>query len=378
MNNNPGQMAQYKPVPQTPTEESSLVTLTEQKTLDIFGSIAGYKDAASIATALAKSTLIPKHYQDNVSNVLVAMEMATRIGTSLHMVMWNLNVIQGKPSWSAQFVIAGVNISRRFTSLRFTLEKLGEKTVTYTNTYYVNNQKQRQVAQATIFDMSCIAYAHDLKSGQMLESPVVTVEMAVKEGWYSKEGSKWQTMPELMLRYRAATFFGRLYCPEIFMGFQTEHEIEDATFTEIPQPAITAAPEVQPEAKPEEPKQTTPRARVRVTKTTAEETTPTPATTADEIGDASPGTAPEQPVQETLQQENASIRRLQEEAKNESAGLADAEMIIEFLNASATIEEFNENKQKIIPSYNALSKADKDTVIVAIEKLKKTLGATQQ
>lgn len=375
MNNNPGQMAQYKPVPQTPTEESSLVTLTEQKTLDIFGSISGYKDAASIATALAKSTLIPKHYQDNVSNVLVAMEMATRIGASLPMVMQNLNVIQGKPSWSAQFVIAGVNISRRFTSLRFTLEKLGEKTVTYTNTYYVNNQKQRQVAQATIFDMSCIAYAHDLKSGQMLESPVVTVEMAVKEGWYSKEGSKWQTMPELMLRYRAATFFGRLYCPEIFMGFQTEHEIEDATFTEIPQPAITVA-EVQPEAKPETP---TPRARVKVTKTTPKEPEPdpTPTTTADEIGDASPGTAPQQPVQETLQQENATIKRLQEEAKTENNGLADAEMIIEFLSASATIEEFNENKQKIVPSFNALTDSDKGTVIKAIEKLKKSLGATQ-
>ena len=40
-------------------------------------------------------------------------------------------------------------------------------------------------------------------------------------------------MPELMLAYRAAAFFARVYCPEILMGVQVEGEVEDS---ERPQP----------------------------------------------------------------------------------------------------------------------------------------------
>jgi hypothetical protein len=51
--------------------------------------------------------------------------------------------------------------------------------------------------------------------------------MASAEGWATKAGSKWKTMPELMLRYRAAAFFGRLYAPDILMGMQTAEEAAD-------------------------------------------------------------------------------------------------------------------------------------------------------
>jgi hypothetical protein len=45
----------------------------------------------------------------------------------------------------------------------------------------------------------------------------------------SKAGSKWKTMPELMMRYRAAAFFGRLYAPEITMGMHSVEEVVDIT-----------------------------------------------------------------------------------------------------------------------------------------------------
>jgi len=51
--------------------------------------------------------------------------------------------------------------------------------------------------------------------------------MAKAEGWVDKSGSKWKTMPELMMRYRAAAFFGRLYAPEITMGMHSVEEIVD-------------------------------------------------------------------------------------------------------------------------------------------------------
>lgn len=34
-------------------------------------------------------------------------------------------------------------------------------------------------------------------------------------------------MPQLMLMYRAAAFFGRVYCPEILNGMHTADEIQD-------------------------------------------------------------------------------------------------------------------------------------------------------
>jgi hypothetical protein len=67
----------------------------------------------------------------------------------------------------------------------------------------------------------------DKQSGAILEGPTVTMEMAKAEGWLDKPGSKWKTMPELMLKYRAAAFFGRLYAPEIMMGLYSADEVVD-------------------------------------------------------------------------------------------------------------------------------------------------------
>ena len=53
------------------------------------------------------------------------------------------------------------------------------------------------------------------------------------DGWHGKDGSKWKTMPEVMLKYRAAAFFARTECPEALMGVQTTDEIIDAEYTVI-------------------------------------------------------------------------------------------------------------------------------------------------
>jgi hypothetical protein len=75
-------------------------------------------------------------------------------------------------------------------------------------------------------DLSCFAYATS-KDGTLCKGPVVTMEMAKAEGWIDKNGSKWKTMPEVMIRYRAASFFGKQYCPEILMGLQSTEEVID-------------------------------------------------------------------------------------------------------------------------------------------------------
>lgn len=74
---------------------------------------------------------------------------------------------------------------------------------------------------------SCVATATVRDSGEKIEGPKITMEMAKAEGWLTKTGSKWLTMPELMLRYRAAAFFARLYAPDITLGMQTSEESAD-------------------------------------------------------------------------------------------------------------------------------------------------------
>jgi hypothetical protein len=51
--------------------------------------------------------------------------------------------------------------------------------------------------------------------------------LAKAEGWSAKNGSKWKTMPEQMIMYRAAAFWGRVYAPEKMLGMHTGDELED-------------------------------------------------------------------------------------------------------------------------------------------------------
>jgi len=182
-------------------------TPAEQVTLN-FQTKNGFELMQRAAQLLASSAMVPKEYQGNVANATIALEIAARIGASPLMVMQNLFMVHGKPSWSSQFIIAAINGTGRFSPLRFDVTGEGDK-------------KQ------------CIAWATEKATGDRLESPPVTLEMARKEGWLTKAGSKWATMPDLMLRYRAATFFCRLYVPEVLMGMKTFEEVIDIEGGEI-------------------------------------------------------------------------------------------------------------------------------------------------
>jgi hypothetical protein len=84
-----------------------------------------------------------------------------------------------------------------------------------------------------ITNMKCVAWAIEKETGDRLESSEVSIEMAINEGWYTKNGSKWKTMPEHMHRYRAAPFFARIYSPELTMGIQTVEEVKDVGMKDV-------------------------------------------------------------------------------------------------------------------------------------------------
>ena len=176
------------------------------------------------AKMLASSTLVPKEFQNNMANCAIGLNIAKRLGADPFMVLQNIDVIHGRPSFRATFLIAMVNASGRFSPLKFKLEGNGA-------------------------ERTCYAYATDKASGETVDGPVVSMAMAKAEGWSTKSGSKWITMPEVMLRYRSAAFFARLYAPDITLGMQTAEEVEDVapvernvTPAKVPQVAGLFAP----------------------------------------------------------------------------------------------------------------------------------------
>jgi len=171
---------------------------------------AGFFDVQSfellqrVANAFTRADLIPKQYQGNLSNCIIALDMAQRMGANPLMVMQNLYIVHGTPSWSSKFLIATVNTSGDFSKLRY--EWKGEPGKD---------------------DYGCRAWAVEKETGERLDGIWITWKMVKAEGWHSKNGSKWNTMPDQMFVYRAAAFWQRAYAPEISMGLQTAEESED-------------------------------------------------------------------------------------------------------------------------------------------------------
>lgn len=167
---------------------------------NIFSGYQEFQAAQKMAMALASSTIVPKDYQQNVGNCIIALEMANRMNTSPMMVMQNLYIVNGRPAWSSQYIVAMINASKKYkTELQYELQGSG-------------------------MDMSCYAFAED-HNGHVVKGPVITMKMAQDEGWLTRNGSKWKTMPEVMMRYRAAAFFGRLNCPDMIMGIYSTDEV---------------------------------------------------------------------------------------------------------------------------------------------------------
>lgn len=208
-----------------------------------FGTMSGFEFLQRQAKMLASSSIVPEQFsyfdkngklKDQqaqafaIANSVIALEISHRIAASPLMVAQNLVLIHGRPTWSSQFVIAAINACGRFSPLRFRVgEPEPEKEIQYSYTEYIHGNKQTKTGKVAIRNRECVAWTHDKKTGDVLEGPPVSIEMAVKEGWYTKNGSKWVTMPDLMLRYRAAAFFGRLYAPDLLMGMRSVDEAVD-------------------------------------------------------------------------------------------------------------------------------------------------------
>ena len=181
---------------------TDITTTNQEGNSSIYQSVDSFEFAQRQAKSLCQSQLVPTQYQgqQGLSNCLVALEMSKRMKLSPLTVMQNLNIIHGKPSWSAQFIASTIMSCGRFSKFEYLVKGQGET-----------------------LEVQCIATR--LEDNKQVKGSAVSMRMARQEGW--TKNSKYSSMPELMLRNRAATFFGRQYIPDLLLGVQTSEEVVD-------------------------------------------------------------------------------------------------------------------------------------------------------
>lgn len=210
-----------------------LMTATQEHALstDAFSSPESFQNIYNIGKMFATSSLVPQAYQGKPMDCTIAVDIANRMNVSPMFVMQNLYVVKGKPSWSGQACMSMIKASTHFTDARHIYT--GEKGTD---------------------SWGCYVQAVRKADGELIKGPEVTIGMAKSEKWYSKldkygnEISKWQTMPELMLAYRAAAFFARLHIPNALMGCAVEGEVEDVAKQPFPVAPDPFSEQVEKEA----------------------------------------------------------------------------------------------------------------------------------
>jgi hypothetical protein len=184
-------------------EETAIVQKQESCSIG-FTSSASFELIQRVGTMFTKSSLVPKEFQGNLPNCIIAVNMAGRLGADPLLVMQNLYVVHGRPGWSAKFKIAMFNQTGKFTPISY--QTIGEKGK---DTYGIR------------------AVCVNKETSEPVIGPDITIGLAKAEGWYGKQGSKWQTIPDLMLRYRAAAWMIDTTAPELTMGLKTTDELEE-------------------------------------------------------------------------------------------------------------------------------------------------------
>ena len=148
----------------------------------------------------AASRMVPQHFQQKPEDCMVALMMAQQLQVNPVLALQNLQVINGRPGFSAAFAIGLANQRGPFQG-PITWSVQGE------------GDGLQVTAQATVKSTGEVAMA------------TVTMAMAKAEGW--TKNPKYRSIPEQMLKYRAATWLIRLHCPEVLMGLHSSEELED-------------------------------------------------------------------------------------------------------------------------------------------------------
>lgn len=213
--------------------------------VSIFEDASRFSDQLKVAEMLSRTTFVPKAFQGKPDDCLVALDMAGRLDLNPLAVFPDIYVIDGRSSFSSKFLIALVNRSGRFTRIEFETGLDGEADVTFGA--WENGARVPKKWKQRVPNYFAKARFTEIASGKTFESPRVDMAFAEKNQWVEKPGSKWQTMPEIMTRYRAASILIKSVCPEIIMGLEFSEDLQDAVDTSQAREVVLESTQVQPQ-----------------------------------------------------------------------------------------------------------------------------------
>lgn len=199
-----------------------------------------FGEATKMAEIMARSTLVPKDFQGNPGNVLVAIQWGGEIGLAPLQAMQNIAVINGRPSIFGDAMLALV---RGSGLLEFIREDV-------TDTAAVCTIKRR---------------------GEPETSRTFSLEDAKRAGLLGKSGP-WSQYPKRMMQMRARSWALRDTFPDVLRGLHIAEEAQDIP---IERPVTTAT--VVDEPTDEQPASRTAavKAKLRGRRQTAEPEAPT-------------------------------------------------------------------------------------------------------
>lgn len=207
---------------------TAVANISYNNALSIYLNPDAFKQLWQASKLFASSDIIPATFKGKEANCFIALEMASRMGINPFALMQNLYVLNGKPALESKFTIALINNSNMF------VDPLEFETVGEDAGWDKKNNKPNDA------NYKVRAFATRKKTGKVCYGPWITWDMVIAEGWVSKTGSKWQTMASVMFMYRAASFFGKLYCPDLTFGMQTAEEMQDVIDITPPKQAKAA------------------------------------------------------------------------------------------------------------------------------------------
>ena len=188
--------------------ESHALTTTQPAQLAFLHDGAALDHRYRLAKAFSMSGMVPSHFQGKPEACLVAMLYAEQLGEHPMLLFQEISVINGRPNTSARFAISRANKSG-----------LLQGPITWAS------KGQGETLQVT-------ASATLRETGEII-STTVSMKEAQADGW--TRNPKYKSIPEQMLRWRAATRLINLYMPEVLfgLGVADEAEVRQARVQEV-------------------------------------------------------------------------------------------------------------------------------------------------
>lgn len=173
-------------------------------------------EALKFADVLAKSSIVPKDFNGNPGNILVAIQWGMELGLQPMQAMQNIAVINGRPSLWGDAVIALVRGSPLCESI---IESIDGDTAT------CRVKRRGEPEQSRSFSMA------DAKAAGL-----------------SGKSGPWTQYPKRMLQMRARAFALRDVFPDVLRGMPIAEEVMDMGERDVTpsQPRVQAEPESLP------------------------------------------------------------------------------------------------------------------------------------